>query len=88
MANAEHLFLFIHFMIPDALQTYLLRLQQGDVDMLLPDDVDTLRKNALRWVDESDLVELASALCCYPTRDAVMAALHRMADILSQQISR
>lgn len=74
-------------MIPDVLQTYLHRLSHGDVSMLLPDDVEALHKNAVRWADESNLTELAAALGCYPTRDAVVDALHRLADTLSAQIT-
>lgn len=74
-------------MIPDALQTYLHRLRQGDVAMLLPDDVEALRKNALRWADESDLAELSVALGCYPTHEAVVDSLHRLADLLATQLA-
>lgn len=73
-------------MIPDALQTYLHRLQHDDVAMLLPEDIEALRKNAVHWADESDLPELASAIACYPTREAVIEALLHLADILETHL--
>jgi hypothetical protein len=74
-------------MIPEVLQTYLHRLSHGDVSMLLPDDVEALRKNAVRWADESNVTELSAFLGCYPTRDAVIDSLHHLADTLSAQIT-
>ena len=55
--------------------------------MLLPDDVDALRRHAERWVEESDLTELSVALECYPTHTAVLEAIQRLADLLEACIT-
>ena len=73
-------------MIPDVLQSFLHRISHDEVSMLLPDDVEALRKNAVRWVEESSLRELSAALGCYPTREAAIAAILQIADQLESQI--
>lgn len=62
-------------MINDRLAEFIHLHESNQTSLLLPEDIDALRKNISAWVDESDKKELSSLLRCYPTAEAIESHL-------------